>query len=829
MAAFVPRTNFIGRYRLLELLGEGGFGVVWLAEQTEPVRRRVAVKVIKPGMDSKAVIARFEAERQALAMMSHPNVAKVFDAGTTPLDEPGGGRPYFVMEHVRGSPITDYCDTHRLPIIQRLQLFVKVCDAVQHAHMKGIIHRDLKPSNILVTVAESGEPRPVVIDFGVAKALAGRLTDHTIHTERGVLIGTPEYMSPEQAEMSETDIDTRSDIYSLGVVLYQLLSGSPPFVSQALRTGGLSGLQKMIRESEPPRPSATILADGPTAEKIAGARATRPAELKALLRRELEWIPLKAMRKDRAERYRSASEMADDVGNYLAHRPLIAGPERTAYRVRKFARRNKVGVVAGVLVLAAVLVAAGVSVWFGVRESQGRRRESELRLVSEAARTRAEKINEFMTKAFRAADPSSGGRQETTVAQAMAQAGRELDAGAFGDDPETLAGLREAIGSILLSNGKVREAEPQLAEVLRIRRAATPGDNSAVGAAMNNLAAVWKDLGRSKEAETLAVETLAMRRRLFSGDHADLANSLMTLGYFRDAVGKPAEAEPLYAESLAMRRRLHPGDHVDLGGSMNALATAWESLGKLDEAESLHLEALEMKRRLFPGDHPQTALSVHNLAAVRELKGDLAAAEAGYVEALDMRRRMYAGDHPNTANSINNLGFTRGAMGRKEEAIALYLEALEMNRRLFPGDHPRVAMGLNNVGNARVQLGQVAEAEPMLVEALAMSRRLHSGDSPEVARGLLNLADAVKRTPERRDEARAAFDESIAILRRLTPQGSALLASAIYKRGISQREAGDEGGAKEDFAEALAMGERVLPKESKVLEKYRGAVEGGVK
>ena len=341
----------IGPYKLLEVLGEGGFGTVWLAERREPMVQRVALKIIKPGMDSRAVIARFEQERQALALMDHPGIAKVLDAGTTPA-----GRPFFVMEHVKGAPITDYCDRQRLTIRQRLELFIKVCDAVQHAHTKGIIHRDLKPSNILVAVGDAREPRPVVIDFGVAKAIASRLTEKTVFTQHGQIIGTPEYMSPEQAEMSETSIDTRTDIYALGVVLYELLTGALPFDTRTLRSAGYAAIQKMIREVDPPRPSTRLTSLGNASTRAAEARHARLSDLVTELRGELEWIPLKALRKDRVERYRNASELADDIGNYLSNRPLIAGPESAAYRARKFVRRNRAGVFAAGLVLAALLL-----------------------------------------------------------------------------------------------------------------------------------------------------------------------------------------------------------------------------------------------------------------------------------------------------------------------------------------------------------------------------------------------------------------------------------------------------------------------------------------
>jgi non-specific serine/threonine protein kinase/serine/threonine-protein kinase len=345
--------DWIGPYKLLEIIGEGGFGTVWLAERREPMVQRVALKIIKPGMDSKAVIARFEQERQALAVMDHPNVAKVFDGGVTQT-----GRPYFVMEHVQGEPITAFCDRHKYPIRARLELFIPVCEAVQHAHHKGIIHRDIKPSNVLVMLKD-GHAIPKVIDFGVAKAMSHTLTDKTIFTERGQLIGTPEYMSPEQAEMGRTDIDTRTDVYSLGVVLYELLSGSLPFDSGSLRSAGYAEIQRLIREIDPPRPSARLsTAAGPLAASIARARQSDRERIASELRTDLEWIPLKAMRKDRSERYRGAADISDDISRYLVGLPIEAAPPSVTYVARKLVRRHRKATAVGLLV--GLLITGGV-------------------------------------------------------------------------------------------------------------------------------------------------------------------------------------------------------------------------------------------------------------------------------------------------------------------------------------------------------------------------------------------------------------------------------------------------------------------------------------
>jgi len=373
-----PGTT-IGRYKLLELIGEGGMGLVYLAEQQEPIRRRVALKIVKLGMDTKQVIARFEAEKQMLALLDHPNIARVYDAGTTEA-----GRPYFVMEYVKGQSITEYCDQHKTGIEDRLKLFRQVCEGVQYAHQKGIIHRDIKPSNILVTV-EGDKAVPKIIDFGIAKAVTQTLTERTLFTQQGQLLGTPEYMSPEQTDLATQDIDTRSDIYSLGVVLYQLLAGVLPFGRESFEKGGFAEIQRVIQEVDPPNPSTAFSKLGDEAKKIAEKRKTQVVPLARRLHRELEWIPLKAMRKERVRRYRSASELADDIQNYLNGNPLLAGPETAIYRVKKFVRRHAGSVATVVLVAAAIIVGLIVSAAMYFRAEQARKSEAIARNQAEQA------------------------------------------------------------------------------------------------------------------------------------------------------------------------------------------------------------------------------------------------------------------------------------------------------------------------------------------------------------------------------------------------------------------------------------------------------------
>ena len=469
---FDPLPETIGPFRILERIGEGGMGVVYKAEQRERVRRVVALKVIKLGMDSKEVIARFEAERQALALMSHPNVARVLEAGSTP-----DGRPYVAMEYVPGIPLTYYCETNKLSTRNRLILFISVCNAIQHAHQKGIIHRDLKPSNILVTMAE-GKPAVKVIDFGIAKAVNAQLTDQTLFTRTGSLMGTPEYMSPEQALTSGLDVDTRTDVYSLGVILYELLTGSLPFDSQKLHAGGVEGMARMIREAEPAKPSIKVTVMEPTgAAMLAATRRTDIRTLRRDLQGDLDWITLKAMEKDRTRRYDSAAALAEDIRRYLNHEPVSASPPGAKYLIGKFVRKHRVGVFAAGA-LAAMMILGLIGTGYGlIREHAARKLAVSLqaseaqqradaiaardaaeraRIAAEAARAQADGANQFLRDLLL----SSQGGSENAATQIVSAIHR-LDQGWLSDQPQMQAACRIALGYSYLNLSGVPMAERQ--------------------------------------------------------------------------------------------------------------------------------------------------------------------------------------------------------------------------------------------------------------------------------------------------------------------------------------------------------------------------------
>jgi len=740
MAAAMPENSIPGeslgtridRYKLLQLIGEGGFGSVYMAEQTEPVYRRVALKIIKAGMDTRQVIARFEAERQALALMDHPNIARVFDAGATET-----GRPYFVMELVRGEPVTRYCDDHELSVRQRLELYREVCNAVQHAHQKGIIHRDLKPSNVLVTVAD-GKPVPKVIDFGIAKATGSRLTDKTYFTEMHQLIGTPEYMSPEQAEVSGVDIDTRSDVYSLGVMLYELLAGSTPIERERLRTTPLAEIQRLIREEEPPRPSLRVASSAsssvrwkstPQAEggsnavsvlDVAKLRKSEPVQLSRILRGDLDWIVMKCLEKDRARRYETAIALSDDVSRYLANLPVLATPPSRTYKLRKFAARNKAligaaSAVALTLVLGTVVSAVGF--WKATnaeRLAVARSEES----AREAAKATA--VSNFLQEMLASANPENALGRDVTIRQALDDAASKIDSGSLKHQPGVEADLRFVIGNTYHSLGQFPEAERQLRVALSTHRSLLGESVAVVAYDLDGLANVAGSQGKYAEQESFARESLAILRRI-NKDDIQIAGAEQGLGAALRVQGKLAEAETHYRASLEIRRRLLGPEHEDIAQSLNSLALLMQNKGNFASAEDLFRESLAMRRKVLKEPHPIIADTLNNLANLLREQGKLDEAEPLMREALEMRRKLLGDEHPAVAQSVHNLANLLWDKKEFAEAESLRREALRIWRKTLPPDHPDLGLALEALGVSLNNREAFAEAEPFLREYLRIS------------------------------------------------------------------------------------------------------------
>lgn len=780
----------IGDYELVQEIGEGGGGVVYLAEQTAPIRRQVALKIIKLGMDTRALIARFEAERQALAMMDHPNIARVVDAGATPA-----GRPYFVMELVRGIRITTYCDQARLPLEERLALFIQTCHAVQHAHQKGIIHRDIKPSNVMVTLHD-GAPIVKVIDFGIAKAMAGRLADETMLTALDQFVGTPAYVSPEQTESRGGEVDTRSDIYSLGVLLYELLTGRTPLDTAELMGAGYDGMRQRIRDEDLPTPSQRLRRlDTESITITAERRRVQPSRLVQLLHGDLDWIVMRCLEKDRSHRYAAVSDVVGDLQRYLNDEPIIDRSRRLLYVFAKFARRHRVLFATGTVILLVLLAATAMNAWLAVRairaekqahiEAASRQqvidflqqdllaqaspseepdRDLKLRTVLDRAAAKIKgrlpgqplveaDVRETLARTYDSLGEYATAREHVEIVLDIRR--RELGA----EHAKTLSAM-SYLGSLLLADGSYAQGEKLLLQALDAQRRTLGPEDAHTLDTMTNLAGIYHQQGRFDAASQLLEQVLPIRRSQLGDDDPEVLSVMNNLALAYRNQGNFAKAAALHEQEYEMSRRVLGIEHPDTLTSMNNLAIAYSELGRHTDAQKLHDEAIGVSERVSGPTHPETLILLHNRAATYLDLGKLEQAEALETQTLANLRGALGNEHPTVLRAQSVLAMVYRLDGRLEEARKLQEQTLADSRRLLGADHPTSIILISNLALIEVDSKRYTRADELLSEALSQAPEIFGATHPST----LKFADqraAVLVRMGKYEEARQLLQPSI--------------------------------------------------------------------
>jgi serine/threonine protein kinase len=867
-----PGTR-IGPYTLVEKIGEGGMGFVYMAEQETPVRRKVALKIIKPGMDTEQVVARFEAERQALALMDHPNIAKVLDAGATE-----SGRPYFVMELVGGAPITEYCDQNHSTPRERLELFIAVCRAIQHAHQKGIIHRDLKPANVLVTLHD-GRPVPKVIDFGIAKAIGQQLTERTFFTQFGAVVGTLEYMSPEQAERSALDIDTRTDIYSLGVLLYELLTGSTPLTRESLGTAAYLEILRRIREEEPPKPSARLSDSRDALPSISAQRRMEPARLTKVVRGDLDWIVMKALEKDRTRRYETANGFARDVQRYLDGDPVEACPPSAAYKVKKLARKHRVALATiaafALLLVAATAVSASLAIWANRERIRAVKAED----AAKEQKTRAEEREEMAIDAVKrfgdVIRETAELKNEPALAPLRARLLKEpqaffkrlrdrlqADKATTSVSLDRLASASYDLGLLTYEMGDKEDALRAFGESLAIcERLARDSRQfqSGVAASHNFIGILQSETGRPMEALASYEEARTIRERLARDNPAvirfqsDLADNHNNIGKLLSETGRTAEALASCEQARTIRQRLARDNPAvakfqsDLAASHNNIANLQREMGRLTEALDSQKQALAICARLAC-ENPavtqfQSALagSHSNIGILQSELGRTAEALASLEQAGTIRARLARENRAVTqfqrdlAANYNNIGNLQRELGRPEEALVSYAQVRTICARLAR-ENPAVtqfqsdlARSQHNIGLLQREAGRLTEALASYEQACTIRARL-ARDNPAVTQFQSDLAEShnnignLQYAEGRLAEALASHEQVRTVRERLArndpavPQFQSELALSHYNVGILQREMGR-------LADALASYERARTIQARLVRDHPEAPE----
>ena len=731
---YQPGAIVADKFRLIEPIGEGGMGTVWYAEQTAPVKRKVAIKLIKAGLDSQSVLTRFEAERQALALMDHPNIAKVFDGGVTEF-----GQPFFVMELVKGTSITTWCDQNKIGPRERLELLIPVCQAIHHAHQKGIIHRDIKPSNVMVALFD-GKPVPKVIDFGVAKAFGATLTEMSLHTAFGAVVGTAEYMSPEQAQLNNVDIDTRSDVYSLGVLMYELLAGSTPFPRAELAERGWHEALRVIRDVDPPLPSLRLSTSKMRAS-IAAQRGIEPGELGKLLKSELDWVIMKSLEKDRARRYETAFGMAQDIERFLQNEPVDACPPSAGYKFRKFVRRNRASAIAASLVLIALVAGLVGTSWQAIRATRAERAATGERDAKDLARLEA------LASAGRARE-SAESERKAKVEEALQRKKAEISARQAAEEAAVAKAVNEFLQQDLLGlAGAEAQLEARMTPdpdlklaTLLDRAMANVGrrfaDQPRVRRELQKtLAGAFSRIGRYEEATRLWKKLHEDNESRLGTEHPDTLISLGSLGLMYWYLGH-AEAEPTLTQALDGCQRALGTEHPVTLRSMGTLGMLYQDLARYREAETLLAQCLEKTQLAMGAEHPDTAMAMNNLAGLYQDLAQYEKAESLLAKSLEINRLVLGAEHPGTVNSMNNLGTLYGDQARYDETEPLLTQCLEIQNRVLGPEHPTTLVAMDNLACLFQSQRRIAEAETLHTRCLDARRRVQG---PEHRDTLLSM------------------------------------------------------------------------------------------
>ncbi len=755
----------IGRYRIIRLLGEGGMGTVYEAEQEEP-RRIVALKVIKLGLATPDRLRRFRQESHALARLQHPGIAQIYESSTA--DTGFGPQPYFAMELIRGLPLKQYADVHQLDTRQKLALMAKVCEAVHHAHQRGLIHRDLKPGNILVD--ETGQPK--ILDFGVARVTQASAhefeTNPATQTGLGQLIGTLAYMSPEQVLGDSLEIDTRSDVYSLGVILYELLSGQPPY--------------DVNRR--------------PLPEAVHTIREEEPASLSSISRNyrgDIETIVKKALEKDKTRRYASAADLGADIQRHLNDEPIAARPPSASYQLQKFARRHR-GMMAGLAAVFVVLL-AGVAVSTSQairanRAGQAALKERDRATAAEQAAKQAERAaiedrnravaaeitaktvndflqNDLLSQAGASAQAGPGIRPDPDlkVRTALDRAAAGI-AQRFDKQPLLEASIRQTIGNAYLDLGIYPEAQKHLERALDLRRRMLGEDQPDTLSAMSDLAFLYRAGGKFAQAEPLASKVLEIRRRLLGEDHPDTLDAMTHLGLLYRFEGKPAPAEALLSKVLEIRQRISGEQDPATLHAMNTLGYVYQVQGKYQQAETVLSKVLEIRQRVSGKEHPSTLTATDNVATVYYRQRKYALAESLFAKNLEIRRRVLGEEHPDTLDTMNNLGAVYRAEGKYAQAEMLLSKALETKRRVLGEEHPSTLISMLNVAVLLRYKGEFSKAEPLMVRGVDLQSRVLGDEHPDRLAGMNRLA-ALYGDEGKYSEAEALFTNALKIQRRV--------------------------------------------------------------